>query len=298
MKNFLWVFIVVFVFSSKVFSQIPIIDDFSRDVVDGWGTTDGNQYRHWSPLGDTDSFSVIGYKGIIDLQNNNDNEIITINTPYLNAEVSTTLSLDGIPNMQYNTGLIVRNNPSNRFDYYYLRLYDINTDGNVGFSIDKFVGGQSTHLAFANLRATLEESKDYHIRMQVLGTNPTMLRAKFWALGHPEPSNWSIELSDNEASLQVEGYVGVKAKMASGDNSAMSISFDSLSIFNLDNTYVANELGNLPPALDQNDCIWKNWAATQQVAMCPVGQYVAGHEGTGITTGSKLNFGRILCCTP
>ncbi len=50
--------------------------------------------------------------------------------------------------------------------------------------------------------------------------------------------------------------------------------------------------------LKQVNCTWLSWGSKGQVgpAICPVGQYVAGHEGTGITTGDKRNFGRIYCC--
>ena len=33
-------------------------------------------------------------------------------------------------------------------------------------------------------------------------------------------------------------------------------------------------------------------------AVCPVGFYVAGVTGVGITTGTKRDFGRVLCCPP
>lgn len=33
-------------------------------------------------------------------------------------------------------------------------------------------------------------------------------------------------------------------------------------------------------------------------AVCPVGFYVAGVVGTGVATGSKADFGRIICCPP
>ncbi|MFT4926952.1 MAG: hypothetical protein ACI8WB_003052 [Phenylobacterium sp.] len=50
--------------------------------------------------------------------------------------------------------------------------------------------------------------------------------------------------------------------------------------------------------LKQNGCAWKSWGSKGQIgaAICPLGHYVAGHEGSGITTGGKRNFGNILCC--
>ena len=52
--------------------------------------------------------------------------------------------------------------------------------------------------------------------------------------------------------------------------------------------------------LNQSACQWRSWGSKGEVgpAICPVGQYVAGHEGTGISTGGKRNFGRIYCCSP
>jgi type II secretory pathway pseudopilin PulG len=62
-----------------------------------------------------------------------------------------------------------------------------------------------------------------------------------------------------------------------------------------------------PPVLKQVGCHWVTWGSNGQTGFgapgisegyCPVGEYVAGHVGTGITTGAKRNFGKIYCCKP
>lgn len=56
--------------------------------------------------------------------------------------------------------------------------------------------------------------------------------------------------------------------------------------------------GNVDGNTISPGCVWINWGAKGQVgaAICPSGHYVSGNIGTGITTGGKRNFGRILCC--
>lgn len=64
---------------------------------------------------------------------------------------------------------------------------------------------------------------------------------------------------------------------------------------------VSNPIEEPPTVnLQQKSCQWINWGSKGEInqAVCPTGKYVAGHIGTGITTGGKRNFGRIYCCSP
>ncbi|HEX8488478.1 MAG TPA: hypothetical protein VF642_08050 [Propionibacteriaceae bacterium] len=57
------------------------------------------------------------------------------------------------------------------------------------------------------------------VRLQVVGTNPTTVRAKIWLGTGGEPAGWTVSASDSVAGLQRPGAVGFTA-VRSGDGAA------------------------------------------------------------------------------
>ena len=59
------------------------------------------------------------------------------------------------------------------------------------------------------------------IRMQTVGTNPTVLRAKAWPASGSEPADWTVTATDGATQLQRPGTVGVVATVGgTGEQSA------------------------------------------------------------------------------
>jgi hypothetical protein len=54
------------------------------------------------------------------------------------------------------------------------------------------------------------------IRLQVIGGNPTTLRAKVWTGAGAEPQNWTVTGSDSTPDLQRPGTIGLSASAGSG----------------------------------------------------------------------------------
>jgi hypothetical protein len=73
---------------------------------------------------------------------------------------------------------------------------------------------------------TFTPGDSFLIRAQVVGTNPTTIRARVWKRGTPEPSTWLISGTDNHASLQSAGSVGVRVLNAG--SSSVTLKFDDL----------------------------------------------------------------------
>ena len=48
-----------------------------------------------------------------------------------------------------------------------------------------------------------------NLRVQVLGTSPTTVRAKVWKVGTVEPAAWQRSVTDTTAGLQASGSVGL-----------------------------------------------------------------------------------------
>lgn len=62
------------------------------------------------------------------------------------------------------------------------------------------------------------------MRVQVVGANPTTIRARFWPEGSAEPSTWQREVTDSNAALQGSGGVGIWS-YSTGTSGALSEAF-------------------------------------------------------------------------
>jgi hypothetical protein len=75
-----------------------------------------------------------------------------------------------------------------------------------------------TYFALTNLR----------IRLQVVGTNPTTLRAKVWSSSGTEPAAWTASATDTTAALQAPGSVGLMSYLSGSSTNAPTVArFDT-----------------------------------------------------------------------
>jgi hypothetical protein len=66
------------------------------------------------------------------------------------------------------------------------------------------------------------ETPAVSVRLQVIGTNSTTLRAKAWL--DREPNSWTVQGGDSTSGLQRPGAVGVEAvRTGSGESSTLSV---------------------------------------------------------------------------
>ena len=61
------------------------------------------------------------------------------------------------------------------------------------------------------------------VRLQVVGTNPTVVRAKVWQAGGGEPADWTVSASDSTSGLQRPGAVGLTAVTREGEPDTLSV---------------------------------------------------------------------------
>jgi hypothetical protein len=54
-----------------------------------------------------------------------------------------------------------------------------------------------------------------NLRVQVLNTSPTTIRAKLWKVGAAEPATWQRSVTDATAGLQARGSVGLSEYVSS-----------------------------------------------------------------------------------
>jgi hypothetical protein len=57
-------------------------------------------------------------------------------------------------------------------------------------------------------------------RLQVVGSNPTTIRARVWSATAVEPTGWQLTATDATAALQLPGAVGLSAYVSSSATNA------------------------------------------------------------------------------
>ena len=70
-------------------------------------------------------------------------------------------------------------------------------------------------------------NQKYQLRAQVLGVNPTTIRAKLWLNGQPEPALWTLNQTDSTATIQAPGSIALSS-FVSGSSVPLVFSFDDL----------------------------------------------------------------------
>jgi hypothetical protein len=101
----------------------------------------------------------------------------------------------------------------------YLAKVGVSPEGRLGLSLVRVVDTVETTLASANGGNGLTVVADgspgetgseaFVVRLRTEGSSPTVIRAKVWGVGEPEPADWMIEATDYEPSLQVSGRAGI-----------------------------------------------------------------------------------------
>ena len=69
------------------------------------------------------------------------------------------------------------------------------------------------------------------VRVQVIGSSPTTVRAKVWSAAGAEPAAWAASVTDATAGLQTSGSVGFNTYLSSSStNAPLAVRFDDLTV--------------------------------------------------------------------
>ncbi len=110
---------------------------------------------------------------------------------------------------------LVRGRIAANGDEYRLKL-QMDASGKVNARLVRSVSGTEVLVAGpVTVAGTAPVGGQVRVVLAVSGTAPTLLRAKVWLDGQPEPGSWTIEATDTAASLQVAGHVGLHASLSS-----------------------------------------------------------------------------------
>jgi len=92
------------------------------------------------------------------------------------------------------------------------------------------VDGTSTGTA-VTLPGTFGAGDRISVRVQVTGKSPTTVRAKAWAAGGTEPTDWTVSATSSTSGLQTAGAVGLSAYLSgSATNAPLTFTYDDLSV--------------------------------------------------------------------
>lgn len=184
-----------------------VSDSFNRTVTGGLGSADVG--GAWHTVGTASSFSVTPGAASLLLAKPASQLEAYIGPVQTNADLLETLSANKAP-----TGgplyLSILGRRVGSGTYYTAKVV-VNVNASVTVRISRLVSGTETILAgpVTVSGVTFSAGTKLDVRTQIIGTNPTTLRAKLWPSTATEPASWQISTTDATASLQAGGAIGL-----------------------------------------------------------------------------------------
>ena len=190
-----------------------VADGFGRTVAGGWGAAEVG--GAWSTVGAGSQFSVVPGGGVLTLAKAAQQLETFVGPARTDADVVEVVSASrvpvGGPLYLTVTGRRVSANSSES-----ARLL-VNPNGSVTVRLSGTAAGVDKTLAgpVTVPGLTYVAGMSLSVRVQVVGTSPTTVRAKVWRTGQAEPASWQVSGVDSQAVVQTGGTVGTTAYLSS-----------------------------------------------------------------------------------
>jgi len=181
-------------------------DGFNRTETGGWGSA--NTGGPWTVLDAASSWSVTPTAGgTVNAAANAGNRAILGSVTVRDVDLLSQIVL---PRCGSNCDAFVLGRYNTNTNTYY-RVGAVQGSRTQVFlrtqrSDGTFLGGD------LNTAIPAAEGVVLWMRVQFQGANPTIIRARVWKDGTPEPSTWLLNTTDNTAAYQTPGAVGVRAR--------------------------------------------------------------------------------------
>lgn len=198
-------------------------DTFERAVTSGWGTAETG--GAWTSGSGAAGFSVadgVGRHRLATAGANTMNHLAGVAST--GTEVRVEVALDQAPTGGGTYVSVLGRRVDAANDYRTrLRFWP---DGKVTLQLQN--GG--TTLAAADVPGLVYTAGTrLAVRLQVVGTSPTTVRAVVWPAGTPEPATWQLTATSSTPGAQAPGTVGLHSYLSgSSTNVPSSVSFDNL----------------------------------------------------------------------
>jgi hypothetical protein len=184
---------------------------------------------NWSHSGSLSLFSVADGQGLIKMTAGSSSaaNLASVNAPQ--ADLRTTVSLDKIPvGGPLYLSVFGRRIPAVGS---YVGKVIIRPNGTFTIEVTRLLSGTPEVVLqpAVTVPGTYSLGDALNIRLQVLGSAPTTIRAKVWEVGTAEPAAWQRSVTDNTSSLQTGGSVGISPYLSSGaTNAPITLRIDEL----------------------------------------------------------------------
>lgn len=207
-----------------------VSDTFTRTVASGFGSTAPAPGGAWTHAGGNTNFSVNGSQGLIRVAAGAGPTayLAGVNAP--SADLTTTVSLDKVPagGTMYLSILGRRVGAE-----YYSTKIKISASGSTAIELVRkpATGAEVVLQSSIVVPGTYAVGDSLNVRLQAIGSNPTLLQAKVWEVGTTEPISWQRSVSDSTPGLQTGGSVGIYPYLSGGaTNAPVTVRIDELTV--------------------------------------------------------------------
>jgi len=195
-------------------------DDFGRTVTGGWGTAPVG--GAWTISGSAANLQVADGTGQVSLPPGSTRTATLGAVSSTSTNTTVTFSLDQVPTGggSYNT-IIGRQVGSAT----YAANAWIRSNGTVFVVLKQ---GSTALSAVPVAGLTYTAGMELNLRLEVVGTSPTTVRAKIWVAGQSEPAGWQSSVTDTTAALQAAGSIGLQSYLSGSATAPTVTRFDNL----------------------------------------------------------------------
>lgn len=209
----------------NVAAPIPALasDTFTRTVTNGWGNADKGGV--WNLVGPANSFAVTGGVALMVTPTGNTRAAILSGVSAAATDTTVDVAVN-VPDSSTYISVLGRRVSATSDYRAKLRFYP---NGDVNLTLVRVLNGTETTLGGGKLQGlTYTTDGVLRVRLQVLGTGPTSLRAKAWRATDPEPLVWAYQIVDSTAGLQSPGTVGLLTYASSSGGTPANAKFSNL----------------------------------------------------------------------
>ncbi|HEY7827249.1 MAG TPA: hypothetical protein VIB99_03385, partial [Candidatus Limnocylindrales bacterium] len=206
-------------------------DTWSRTVANGWGTaTTGGA---WTVSGTNTAYAADGSSGSMTMTSISAKSAVLGGPSALNVDETFSVASDKVVVGSGQYAYAVLRHQASGAEYW--GKIHFSATGGVYLAASAFSGSAETSLG-AEVASGLVRvpGTAVNVRFQAIGTSPTTIRGRAWAVGTTEPTSWTFTATDSTAALQAAGSIGLRATLSStSTNLPITFRFDNLTVLDL-----------------------------------------------------------------
>lgn len=200
-------------------------DTFARTVRSGWGTAANG--GAWTTTAGGPTFTVAKHTGRMVLRSSGRPAATLKHVHSARTDLLVSVRASKVPTGRGTYVDVVGRAVSNGA-YYSARVH-LMSNGKVGLSLVRRTAAGTGATIAKEIVAPGVPSRagaTTSVRVQVVGTHPTVIRARAWTSGQKEPQSWQVAAKDTSSTIQAAGAIGVAGWLGKGvTNAPVTLSF-------------------------------------------------------------------------